>query len=143
MKKKKIHITILLSLILLISYNAQAQTIFHIQAPIQPNCKVAWEYYKLDPNDSSTIVTSWVLSLNGSQADIGNVSPTGIIAANGNNNFEIPCPGFAIGNTILVIYAKNSVGLSPPSTEIQIIVDPPIPVKLAPRPAFNVKVGGQ
>lgn len=143
MKKKKIHIAILLSSILLISYSASAQTIFHIQAPIQPTCRVAWEYYKLDPNDSSTEITSWVLSLNGAQTDIGNVVSTGIIAANGNNNYEIPCPGFVIGNTILVIYAKNSAGMSPPSAEIQIIVDPPIPIKLAPRPAFNVKVGGQ
>lgn len=127
----------------LISSSAYAQIPpLRIQAPIQPACRFAWDHPGTDLNNNPTIITAWALSINGAKRDLIGVSKTATPVnppSESTGTYEIPCPAFVIGNSILVLYARNAVGETP-TVEFQVIVDAP---KAAPRPATGVKFIGQ
>lgn len=142
-KMKSIFIP-LIFILLSISLQAQTPLVFRVKAPLQPTCVIEWTHDGLDTKGNPVVVTGWAVALNGIRTSILTATKTSVPITNSSaGTYQIPCPAILIGNTILVVYAESDLGESAPSTEIQIILDPPDPVKLAPGPATNVKVGGQ
>lgn len=126
--------------LLLINSSASAQIVLHTQAPLQPTCKLTWDHDSLDANGNPTTLTGWALTINGVKANLTNVTPSNFPTTL--TTYSIPCPAFLIGNSIIVVWVRNSVGETPTS-EIQLIVDPPPLPKVAPRPASGVKMVNQ
>lgn len=130
-------------LLLLASSNAYAQIPpLRIQAPIQTTCRFVWDHPGTDLNNNPTIITAWALTINGVKRDLMGVVKTANIVnapSESTGTYEITCPAFIIGNSILVIWARNIAGETP-TAEIQLIVDAP---KAPPRPATGVKFVGQ